>query len=153
LSVNRTVCILLAVVTLLADVGCGLVGPSCRDETGEVFTVDAQVPAGGLAAYSVVSPKSSNLLMQLTWPDTAATLALRATITDCGGHTGCSMTTQTPPFGPGGSSPVPQPWPPGLREMVADGWRGKTYRVEVAGDPERDAAFRLRVTYRIDCES
>ena len=150
---NRTVCMLLVVIGVVADVGCGLVGPSCRDETGEVFTMEAQVPAGGVAEYSVVSPKSSNLVMRLTWTETAVTLGLRATITDCGGHTGCSKGTVTPPFGPGGPSPVPQPWPPGVREMQVDGWRGKTYRVEVTGDPALDAVFRLHVTYRIDCES
>ncbi len=150
---NRTVCMLLVVLGVVGDVGCGLVGPSCRDETGEVFTMEALVPAGGVAAYSVVSPKSSNLVMRLTWSETAATLGLRATITDCGGDTGCSKSTVTPPFGPGGPSPVPQPWPPGVREMQVDGWRGKTYRVEVAGDPALDATFRLHVTYRIDCES
>ena len=144
---------LLALIGVLADVGCGLVGPSCRDKTGEVFTMEAQVPAGGVAAYTVVSPKSENLVMRLTWPETAATLTLRATITDCGGHTGCSKTTVTPPFGPGGPSPVPQPWPPGVRDMQVDGWRGKTYRVEVAGDQVLDATFKLHVTYRIVCES
>ena len=39
------------------------------------------------------------------------------------------------------------------QEMVVDGGRGKTYRVEVTGDPERDANFTLNVTYRITCES
>jgi hypothetical protein len=37
--------------------------------------------------------------------------------------------------------------------MLVDGWRGKTYRVEVTGDPSRDASFGLTVTYRITCES
>ncbi len=77
---------------------------------------------------------------------------VRATITDCGGHTGCSMTTFTPAPGPGGSSPVPQPWPPGLREMLVDGWKGKTYRVEIAGDAVREASFTLEVNYQIRCE-
>ena len=149
---NRIVCILV-MVSVLADAGCGLVGPSCRDETGEVLTVDGQVAAAGIATYSVVSPKSSNLVMRLTWSETSAALTLQATITDCGGDTGCSKITITPPFGPGGPSPVPQAWPPGVLEMQVDGWRGKTYRVEVAGDPARDATFKLHVTYRIDCES
>ena len=148
---KRTMCVLLA-GSVLAAAGCGIVGPSCQDESGNVFSIDARVAAGGTAAHSVASPKSSNLVMRLTWPDNAATLGLRATITDCGGHAGCSMITQTPAFGPGGPSPTPLPWPPGLREMVVDGWRGKTYRVEVAGDAERDAAFALKVTYRIACE-
>jgi len=132
--------------------GCDVVAPSCRDETGGVFAIDAQVPAGGVATYTVTSPKSSNLVMRLTWPETAATLGFSATITDCGGHTGCMMITAMPPFGPGGSSPAPQPWPPGLREMVVDGWQGKAYRVEITGDPNRDTPFALNVTYRITCE-
>ncbi len=88
-----------------------------------------------------------------TWTDLQATLGVSATITDCGGHTGCAMTTTTPPPGPGGPSPVPQPWPAGVREMLVDGWRGKTYRIDVTGDPTRDATFALTVTYRITCES
>ena len=82
---------------------------------------------GGTIGHAVVSPKSSNLLIRLTWTDIEATLGVSATITDCGGHTGCAMATTTPPPGPGGSSPVPLPWPAGVREMLVDGWRGKTY--------------------------
>ena len=96
---KRTLCMLLAVLGVLGDVGCGLVGPSCHDETGEVLTVEAQVPSGGVAAYSAVSPKSSNLVMRLTWSDTDAALTLRATITDCGSHTACAKVTVTPTFG------------------------------------------------------
>jgi hypothetical protein len=145
--------VVLVLALAVPGLGCGLVGPSCRDETGSVLTTDGHVTAGAVTSFSVRSPKSSNLVMRLTWPDTAATLGFRATITDCGGHAGCSMLTATPPFGPGGSSPVPQPWPPGVREMRVDGWVGKAYRVEIAGDPERDAAFTLNVAYRIACES
>jgi hypothetical protein len=137
----------------LAGAGCGIVGPSCHEEDGIVLRADAQVGAGAVATYSVISPKNSNLLMRLTWTDTATTLGLRATITDCGGHLGCTMDTVTPPFGPGGPSPVPQPWPAGLREMLVDGWKGKAYRVEVTGDPGRDVSFALAVTYQIRCES
>ena len=118
-----------------------------------MLRADAQVSAGGVSTYSVISPKSSNLLMRLTWTDTATTLGLRATITDCGGHLGCTMDMVTPPFGPGGPSPVPLPWPAGLRAMLVDGWKGKTYRVEVTGDPGRDVSFVLAVTYQIRCES
>jgi hypothetical protein len=137
----------------MPGLGCGTVGPSCRDETGNVFATNDHVTAGDVTLFTVTSPKSSNLVMRLTWSDITATLGFRATITDCGIHTGCAMTTVMPPFGPGGSSPVPQPWPPGVREMLVDGSRGKTYRVEVVGDPERDATFALNVTYRIRCES
>ena len=136
----------------LLTAGCGVVGPSCNDETGAVLHAAGEVSAGGVTSYTVVSPKNSNLVMRLTWPDTTSTLGMRATITACGGHTGCSQTTITPPFGPGGSSPVPQPWPPGLREMLVDGWQGKTYRVEVTGDEVRAATFTLDVTYEISCE-
>ena len=144
--------VLIATLTV-PGLGCGLVGPGCRDETGGVFATDGHVTAGAVRSFTVVSPKSSNLVMRLTWSDTDATLGLRATITDCGGHTGCSMFTVTPTFGPNGSSPVPQPWPPGIREMLVDGWSGKTYRVEIVGDPERDTTFTLNVVYRITCES
>jgi hypothetical protein len=37
--------------------------------------------------------------------------------------------------------------------MLVDGWRGKTYRIDVAGDPTSDTTFALAVTYRITCES
>ena len=134
------------------NAGCGILGPSCTDERGAVFNRNDQVAAGAMNTYVVASTRHSNLVMRLTWTDPGATLALRATIIDCGEHIGCSMGTITPPFGPGGSSPTPQPWPPGLREMQADGTRGKTYRVEVTGDASRDASFTLDVTYRIDCE-
>ena len=136
----------------LLSAGCGLIGPSCNDESGVVLQAAGQVPAGGVTSYTVISPRDSNLLMRLTWPDITATIGMRATITACGGHIGCSQVTSIPSFGPGGSSPVPQPWPPGLREMVVDGWRGKTYRVEVTGDDVRDASFRLDVSYQIRCE-
>jgi hypothetical protein len=139
--------------TLALASGCGLVGPSCTDEDGGVLNVNADVVAGGTATYTVISPTNSNLLMRLTWPDAAAALGLRATITACGGHVGCRMDTAVPPFGPGGSSPVPLPWPPGLREMLVDGWKGKTYAIEVTNSGERGASFALQVTYQIRCES
>jgi hypothetical protein len=47
----------------------------------------------------------------------------------------------------------PSTMAPGLREMLVDGWRGKTYRIDVTGDPSRNASFALAVTYRITCES
>ena len=130
-----------------------ILGPSCRDEQGPVLNVAGTVTTHDTAAYTVVSPKSSNLVMRLTWDQLDATLGLSATIIDCGGHTGCLKTTVTPPFGPGGPSPTPLPWPPGVREMEVDGWKDKTYRVEIAGDSLRDATFRLSVVYDISCES
>jgi hypothetical protein len=133
--------------------GCGIVGPSCTEEDVTILNVSGYVAAGTSATYTVVSPKSSNLLIRLTWPDTAATLGLRATITACGGHVGCRMDTLVPPFGPGGPSPIPQPWPPGLREMLVDRWKGKTYLVEITADGQQDASFALEVTYQIRCES
>lgn len=145
--------IVLTVVLTAPTLACSVLGPSCHGETGSVLTTDGHVTAGGVTSFAVTSPKSSNLLMRLTWSDVAATLGFSATITDCGSHTGCPMTTRTPPFGPAGSSPVPQPWPPGLREMLVDGSSGKTYRVEIAGDAERDTTFTLSVVYRIVCES
>ena len=150
-SITRAGCLVASLA--LASNGCGLVGPSCTDETGTVLNVNGQVAEGGTAAYTVMSPKSSNLLMRLTWGDTAVPLNLRGTITACGGHVGCSMGTIVPPFGPGGTSPVPLPWPPGLREMLVDGWEGKTYLIEVTNAGERDASFALQVTYQIRCES
>jgi hypothetical protein len=140
-------------VALFAATACGVVGPSCMDESGPVARADGPLAAGAIATHDIVSPKNSNLVIRLTWPDAAATLALRATITSCGLHTGCSRDTLTPSFGPGGPSPEPQPWPAGLREMVVDGTRGKAYRVEVAGDPVRATTYLLDVTYRIACES
>jgi hypothetical protein len=101
----------------------------------------------------MVSPKSSNLFIRLIWDPLEATLGLSATIISCGGHTGCAMGTITAPFGPGGSSPTPLPWPPGVREMQVDGWKDKTYLVEIAGDPLREATFTLSVVYDISCES
>lgn len=142
------------ITAVVVNVSCrGLLGPSCTDESGDVLRTQGSVRMDGTSSHTVVSPKSSNLLIQLTWTDLQATLGVSATITDCGGHTACAMTMTTPPPGPGGPSPVPQPWPAGVREMLVDGWRGKTYRIDITGDPTRDATFALTVTYRITCES
>jgi hypothetical protein len=143
----------LAAAVALANTGCGLVGPSCTDRNGAVLDVSGQIGEGRTATYSVISPLNSNLLMRLTWPDTAVTLGISATITACGGHPGCRMDTIVPSFGPGGSSPIPLPWPPGLREMLVDGWKGKTYLIEVTNGSERAASFALQVTYQVHCES
>ena len=145
-------CIL--ITAAVVNVSCrGVLGPSCTDESGDVLRTEGVVEMDGTSSHRVASPKSSNLLIRLTWADTQATLGVSATITDCGGHTGCTKATTTPPPGPGGSSPVPQPWPAGVREMLVDGWRGKTYRIDITGDPTRNATFALTVTYRITCES
>jgi hypothetical protein len=143
------------VVCVVATSTCSgsILGPSCRDEQGNVLIESGLVAAHGTVAYTVASPKSSNLIIRLTWDQPDATLDLSATITDCGGHTGCSKDRLTPSFGPGGPSPTPLPWPPGVREMQVDGWQGKTYRVEIGGDPLRDASYRLSVVYDISCES
>ena len=138
-----------ASVALLS--GCGLVGPSCTNEDVTFLNVSGDVAPGQTASYTVVSPKNSNLVMRLSWSDVAATLGLRATITNCGGHVGCSMDTFRPSPGPGGPS-IATPWPPGVREMTVDGWQGKTYRVEITTDGERDVSFTLQVTYHIACE-
>ena len=63
------------------------------------------------------------------------------------------MLTSTPTSGPGGPSPIPQPWPPGYVEMLVDGWVGKTYLVEVIGAADVDVAYRLEVISHIACES
>jgi len=145
-------CVLIGAVVV--NVSCrGVLGPSCSDQSGGVLMTEGVAPMAGTNRHTVVSPKSSNLLIRLTWTDMQATLGVSATITDCGGHTGCVMATSTPPPGPGGSSPIPQPWPPGVREMLVDGWRGKTYRIDITGDSNRDATYALTVTYRIACES
>ena len=142
------------ITAAVVHVSCrGLLGPSCTDESGGVLRTEGVVQMDRTSTHTVVSPKSSNLLVRLTWSDMQATLGVSATITACGGHTGCAMATATPPPGPGGSSQVPQPWPPGVREMLVDGSRGKTYRIDITGDPTRDATFALTVTYRITCES
>ena len=75
-----------------------ILGPSCRDEQGAVLNVAGSLTVRDTVAYTVVSPKSSNLIMRLTWDQLDATLGLRATIIDCGGHTGCLKTTIAPPF-------------------------------------------------------
>jgi hypothetical protein len=142
----------LVVLLSLVQAGCGLIGPSCNDEDGAVLDARGDVAPGSTVSHTVVSPKNSNLVMRLQWPETAVTLGLRATIIACGGHTGCQMTTVTPPFGPGGSSPTPQPWPPGLRELQVDGSQGKTWRIDVTNESDRDARYTLQVSYKIRCE-
>ena len=136
---------------LLSPACASIIGPSCVDEQGPVLNASGIAGAADTESYSVASPRSSNLLMRLTWTEHAATPILRATIVDCGGHTGCAMLTSTPPARPGG--PPGAAWPPGVCELVVDGWQGKTYRVEIEGDPERDTPYTLAVLYRITCES
>jgi hypothetical protein len=145
----------LVMTALLVTVSsaCGVIGPSCIDETGVLLNAYSEAPAASEKVFEIVSPKHSNLVMRLTWTDPNAQLAMNATIIDCGGHIGCSKVTVEPPFGPGGSSPVPLPWRAGLREMEVDGWRGKTWRIVVTGDAARDASFTLAVSYKISCES
>jgi hypothetical protein len=133
--------------------GCGVLGPSCVDEDGPVLNSGGVVRAGEITVVSVRSPRSSNLILRLRWSAGDPRLGLRATITDCGGHVGCSKLTSTPSFGPGGPSPIPQPWPPGFVEMLVDGWEGKTYLIEVIGAADVDVAYTLDVTYHIACES
>lgn len=150
---HRWLAALLGAAAISLSTACGIVGPSCTDESGPVLNADGQVGIGGTASYEVISRQHSNLIMRLTWTDLAAVLGLRATIVSCGEHVGCGMDTVSPPFGPGGSSPIPQPWPAGLREMTVDGTRGKRWHIEIAGDPQRAASFALAVTYDISCES
>jgi hypothetical protein len=126
----------------LTGAACGILAPSCKDERGTVADVSGVVLAQMTALETVVSPKNSNLVMQLTWQDPSATLQLRATIIDCGIHTGCQMTASTgTAAGPNG------------RSLQVDGSRGKAYRVEVVGDADAPQMYRLLVTYKIACES
>lgn len=139
-------------VLTVGGTGCGRFGPSCIDEDGPVLNSSGVVAAGDTATASVRSPKSSNLIMRLSWDGRDPRLGLRATITDCGGHVGCRMDTSTPPSGRGGAGGV-QPWPPGYVEMLVDGWVGKTYLVEIVGAGSVDVAYRLDVISHIACES
>lgn len=83
----------------------------------------------------------ANLRFVLTWQDSTVLLGLSATITDCGQHAGCRMYTSSS-----------EPAGPTRRRIVTDGTRGKTYRVEVAGDPSRAADYHLSVTWERICE-
>ena len=74
--------------------------------------------------------------------DRTTSLGLRTTIVECGGHTWCSMYEDTAMD----RARLEQC-------VVLDGWCGKTYRVDVLGDPVRDQPFRLLVSYKIACES
>jgi hypothetical protein len=147
----RGFCASSIVASLALASGCGLVGPSCTTEDVAFLNVSGRVAPGETVTHTVVSPKSSNLVIRLSWADLAATLGLSATITNCGGHIGCSMDTFRPSPGPGGSSSTTQ-WPPGLREITVDGWQGKTYLVEITTEADRDVSYTLQVTYHIACE-
>jgi hypothetical protein len=140
-------------VSVMATSACApsILRPSCVNERAPVLTITGLAMSQETLSYTVVSPKSSNLMIRLTWDQLETTLSLSATIINCGGHTGCAMGTITPPFGPGGPSPTPLPWPPGVREMEVDGWKDKTYRIEISSDPVRDTSFTLSVVYNISC--
>jgi hypothetical protein len=130
---------------VMSSVACSPFGPSCRDETGDVLRTNGKAEPGTTLAYTVVSPKHSNLIISVSWSDPVATLDVRATITACGAHLGCQMLTSTPP------PPLPGTLTTS-RQMLVDGTRGKAYLVEVVGDSSRDTAFSLVVTYDISCE-
>jgi hypothetical protein len=119
--------------------GCtgGPLAPQCDRETGTVLEAGATVGAGATAQYDVISPRHSNLIMVLTWPDPSATLALRATMTACGEHVGCQVGLVTSSMSAG----------PGSVRLLVDGTRGKRYVVDVIGDATRDQSFTLRVTF------
>jgi hypothetical protein len=132
----------LCVAVLTSACGTPFGPTGCKEETGTVFDVSGTVPPQGTASYFVTSPWSSNLVMKLTWQDAGATLGLRATIVECGGHTGCFMLATT------------------ARDRVkleqgllVDGWVGKTYRIDVLGDAAQALAFQVVVVYDISCES
>jgi hypothetical protein len=66
LAINPMSVVLL---TLGGHLGCGIIGPSCNDETGVVLNANEQARAGAERVFEVVSPKDSNLVMRLTWND------------------------------------------------------------------------------------
>jgi hypothetical protein len=71
------------IATMVVSVSCrGILGPSCTDESGDVLKSEGVARMSETSAHTVVSPKSSNLLIRLTWADTQATLAVSATIID-----------------------------------------------------------------------
>ncbi len=150
---HRAVPVIVLAVAVLLNASCrGVLGPSCTDEFGDVFRGAGVVALGDTRSFTVVSPKDSNLVIRLTWTDSQITLAMSATMTDCGTHVGCTPATIKPAPGPGASSPN-QPWPAGVREMLVDGSRGKTWRIDVTGDAEAGTSFTLAVTYKRVCES
>ena len=145
--------LLLTAFVVMSQSGCDIIGPSCVDLDQVLMTSTAQVDAGAIRSFDVVSTQNSNLIMRLSWSEPSVALGMRATITSCGDHRGCVMDTLVPNFGPGGSSPTPQPWPAGTLEIQGDGTRGKAYRIDVIGDPARSAEFTLQVKYHSVCES
>lgn len=128
-----------AAIAAILSIRCtgGPLAPGCERETGTVFETGATIPSGGSTSYEVASPRHSNLIMTLTWPDAAATLGLRATIIACGEHVGCQIGLTTPAV-PAGS---------GSLRLLVDGTRGKRYAVDVVGDAAREQSFTLRVTF------
>lgn len=129
--------LVLAALPFIADCTGGPLGPQCERETGTVLDTAASVRAGATVGYDVTSPRHSNLIMVLTWPDPSATLGLRATMTACGEHVGCQLGLVTLAV-PAGAGSV---------RLLVDGTRGKQYVVDVIGDAARQQSFTLRVTF------
>jgi hypothetical protein len=126
------------IALMLVVSGCrGPLAPSCNRQTGSVLDTGGTIAAAGTAAHSVASPRHSNLVMVLTWPDHSAALALRATLTACGDHAGCVVGLVSPGTGSA----------PGTMRLTVDGTRGKRYLVEVIGDAAREEAYTLRVNF------
>jgi hypothetical protein len=124
---------------LLSTAHCtrGPLAPSCDRQTGTILDVGNIISAGATSGYTVTSPRASNLIMVLTWQDTAAALAIRATLTACGDHVGCQVGSVLTAFATG----------PGSLRLTVDGTRGKQYQVEVTGDAAREQSFTLLVTF------
>ena len=128
-------------------------GPSCREETEPVLDLSGTVPTQGtvLHTYTVTWSQSSNLGMVLSWPwsDPRANLQLRATITDCGEHVGCEMISRTATT----TGSISQATLMFEASLLVNATKGKTWRVEVLGDPVKDQPYRLVLTREIHCES
>jgi hypothetical protein len=132
------------VAALVLSFACALpFGPGCREESEPVLDLSGSVPTQGTVVhmYTVTWSQSSNLGIVLSWPwsDPRANLQLRATVTDCGEHVGCAMISRTATT----TGLINQVTFMFEASLLVDATKGKTWRVEVLGDPVKDQPYRL----------
>ena len=114
----------------------GPFAPGCDRQTGILLDATATVAATATVSYDVTSPVNSNLLITLTWTTITAELGLQATVVACGVQADCEI-----------GATLTARAQPTMRQLELDGSRGKQYRIDILGDPNREQEFSIRATY------
>jgi hypothetical protein len=133
--------------------GPGLFGGCGEDESGVLLSVSQEsIGSGETKTFDVTSPRHSNFVVVVTWPDPAHDLQLRATDIECTGiRSACPYTSVGSREGVGGG-PCRDCNTTPRRELTHDGTRGRRIRVSVIGDEVEPAEFNLKVEWLVSRE-